>query len=312
MKPILIITGPTASGKTAFSESIIHNLNNKAEIINADMGQFYKPLTIGTAKPTNWQSLPFPCHLFDIVDTPTHVNAAAFCSDVSSLVDDIVQRGNTPIIVGGSLYYLRALFFPPATYVDQSNDMKPEIDFDQETATLWYILNAIDQERAQAIHTNDRYRIIRALTIWQKTGRKPSSFEPKFRMPFPNRTIIVDITPQAETLRQRIQTRTSQMFEQGWIDEVKALQETDWEPFLKEKGLIGYPELFAWLKKGASEKTLIDVEKIITQKTYQYARKQLIFLRMFKKSLEHTHENLSMFSFHEGNDQAVRDCLSLL
>lgn len=293
----IIISGPTASGKTSFSiklaEQLLKTTGRKSHIVNADIGQFYTPLSIGTAKP-DWKNEPIPHHLFDVIDTPTDLNVVTYRNMVIEKINEIWNAGDLPIIVGGSLFYIRSLFFPPR---DLGDDRRVEelinardAYYEGETQELWNLLQQIDPERAKAIHPNDRYRIERALAIWGKTGRKPSSLEPIFEPPFHSRIIFID-RPR-EVLFERINTRTREMIlDEGWSDEAKALRGSAWETFLKQKKLIGYPEIFEWLGEGRRPhqgRRPHEVEpliKIIQQKTRQYAKRQITFWKKFHNLL---------------------------
>jgi tRNA dimethylallyltransferase len=278
---VIIVTGPTASGKTNFAEQLAHVL--PIEMVNADVGQFYTPLTIGTAKP-DWRSLPFKSHLFDILDTPHEISVTDYRQQVLPIVQDIVARGKVPVIVGGSLFYLKALMFPPQAPVPVS--IRPEsIDFSQDAISLWSLLQEIDPERAAALHPNDRYRIERALMIWQETGSKPSQLVPLYDPPF--HTTWVFMQPALAILEKRIYVRTQQMvMTEGWIDETRALLDTPWEAFVQQKGFIGYAELIKFLRGELVGSDVEDVIALIGLRTRQYARRQLIFLKKFMVQLE--------------------------
>ena len=232
-QPCIIIIGPTASGKTDISYTLSQHLN--AEIINADSGQFYTPLTIGTAKPA-WQKHLTKAHLFDIIDSPQDFTVHDYRSTVAATVTAITNDNKIPIIVGGSLFYIKSLLFPtcelPTINKSLAEKSLSEIHNDQ----LWPYLHEIDSDRAQQIHPNDIYRLRRALTIWFSTKQKPSFYRPQFNPPFPFYMII--IKPFKKVIDDRIRLRTEKMIQQGWIDEVKGLTGSKWEVFLKNKGLI--------------------------------------------------------------------------
>lgn len=288
---IIIIVGPTASGKTALAEKLAGRpaiatsaaRATAGEIINADMGQFYTPLTIGTAKPL-WREKPFRCHLFDIIDTPETIDVRRYRSLVRTAVDDCLNRQKLPIIVGGSLFYVQSLFFPPREVAPQQ--VQSEINFEADTATLWEMLNTIDSERAQALHPNDRYRIERALKIWQTTRQKPSSLKPLYEAPFDIPVEIIALEPPREMLAERIYQRTTQMiYQEGWIEEAEALIGTPWEAFVQERGFIGYAELFAWIREGKNRDMLPEICALISQRTQQYAKRQVTFWHKLHKLL---------------------------
>ncbi len=281
MPRAIIITGPTASGKTHVAEMLAMRIGG--EIINADMGQMYTPLTIGTAKP-NWRQAPVACHLFDILHEPIEFNVQQYRARILELVSEIITRKHVPIIVGGSLFYLSSLFFPPKEQtITTTHKAVAHIDMDQDTAILWQELKTIDPERAAVLHPNDRYRIVRALTLWQQTGHKPSTLRPVFHEPF--KALVVVLDPLRNVLYERINKRTNDMVLQGWIDEAHGLLNTSWEPFVAKKGIIGYEQLFAWICAGRLQDTRDAVFADIAQRTRNYAQRQIIFLRKFIREL---------------------------
>ena len=289
----LIITGPTASGKTHLSYLIARNI--PAEIINVDVGQFYTPLAVGTAKP-DWKNSPFKHHLFDLLDSPQDINAYQFRTMVLNVITDITQRGKLPILVGGSLFYLKSLFFPPSI-LEPIKEVKtfplPLGQDIQESDNLWNFLHSIDPDRASQLHKNDLYRIKRALTIWNQTGQKPSTYTPNFLPTF--NVHMIALVPPRDELKNSINTRTITMIEnEKWIDEARLLIDTPWESFLKTKGLIGYETLFEWIRSGEKKETLPKVIEKIQQQTWHYAKRQLTFLNRLLTLLC---ENFSHSSF---------------
>lgn len=273
-KKALFIYGPTASGKTAFAEKIASLI--PAEIINMDSAQMYTPLHIGTAKP-DWQSTPFKQHLFDIVDKPHNITVHAFRLMVEQKIKEIHERGNIPIFVGGSGFYLKSLFFK------LEPDTVPEskiADTEPVEGDLWDQLHIIDPERAAHIHPNDYYRLRRALEIWRVTGQKPSLYKPQYA-PIAS-WIIAHVTRDRKDLYERIDKRVLHMLQAGWIAEVQHLIATGWEPFLLEKGIIGYAEIIGYLKHMY---TLEQATELIQQRTRNYAKRQETFWRMLKKDI---------------------------
>lgn len=274
----LIITGPTASGKTALSEKITQEL--PVEIVNADLGQFYTALSIGTAKP-NLKKYKIPTHLFNIIDSINDLNSFQYRKQVDQACRLTWQNKNLPLIVGGSLFYIKSLFLPPHEF--DFNKIKKH-DYSEKT-DLWQELNSIDPARAEELYPNDIYRIQRALDIWHSTGIQPSLFKPEFK-PLFNKSIIVFVCPNRETLRKRIEFRTIQMIKnEGWIEEVRPLVGTEWEDFFKRKGLIGYTELVEWIKCGENINVLSLTIKRIQELTCQYAKRQITFWNSFARQL---------------------------
>lgn len=274
---MLIVYGPTGVGKTDLALAIAEAI--PAEIINMDMGQFYTPLSIGTAKP-DWKHSSTPHHLFDIIDTPFNYTVADYRTLLYKTVEEVTQRGNLPILVGGSGFYLHALLFPPQVAI-------PDVDisfFYKPGTDLWQELYAIDPKRALSIDKADEYRIKRALSIWHATGKLPSSYVPVYK---PEADfMIMFLERDRQELKKRINSRVLEMFEQGWIAETKALEDTPWKQFIQHKNLIGYSEIFDYL---SSEKTdenfAVMVDKISAQ-TRQYAKRQFTFWRKLEREIK--------------------------
>lgn len=283
---LLVITGPTACGKTAFSNLITKEIS--AQIINADVGQFYTKLSIGTAKP-NLEKQEIKHHLFDVLDEPKDLSVFEYSKMAFQKINDIFSQNQIPILVGGSLFYIKSLFFIPKEL--EQKDFFYKINLQEyKTEDLWNLLNKIDPQRAQKIHKNDIYRIKRALDIWQKTGIAPSQQKPVFDLKF--NTIFVFIDLDKKILDEKINHRTIQMLKKdGWIEEAESLMNTDWQDFVIKKNLIGYKEIFEWIKQGKKEKEFDKLVQTIQCKTRQYAKKQIKFWKSFKKELEQNKEN---------------------
>ncbi len=310
--PVIVVIGPTAAGKTDFSFSLAEKLS--AEIINADVGQFYKPFSVGVAKP-DWQNAPVACHLFDIIDDPVTLNVVTFRTLVFKKIDEIIARGNVPMLVGGSHFYVKSLFYPPITNYDNTKSQGKIID---EQESLWNQLNSIDSVRAASLHPNDTYRLERALDLWQTTGQLPSSLEPVFVQEFPVLFVVVD--PGRDLLRERIEQRAIQMINQdGWITEVQQLLGTKWEYFMKSKRLIGY-DLIVDALLGKQATSYDDLIKLIQYETWDYAKRQQKFIRRFLEHLKKAEplhkgyvEVLTISgNLHESLDQAISSFNNLI
>ena len=326
----LIIYGPTGVGKSDVALLLAKQI--RAEIVNMDVGQFYTPLSIGTAKPvlsevegpvlpvrhslddggserqrterpvfaaftperglSELKATPgrpvlyadsIPHHLFNILDEPKDFTVVEYRQAVIRVMHEIWNRGNVPILVGGSGFYAQSLFFPPITQDQQKEPIKKEYSAIPEDK-LWDLLYSIDQQRAKQVHKHDIYRITRALDIWYATGKKPSSYIPEYSPIAP--CMLLFLTRNKEDLYARINQRVIWMLEQGWLDEVKALKGTAWESFLQEKKLIGYNELFTYLATNHDELLLQKTITTIQQLTRQYAKRQRIFWKMLEKQLK--------------------------
>jgi tRNA dimethylallyltransferase len=274
MHRLIVIAGPTAVGKTGVALALAGKF--PAEIINGDMGQLYKPLTIGTAKPDTSQT-SVPHHLFDLLDAPVDCTVTQWRELVIEKVKEIASRNRTPILVGGSGFYLKSLFFPP----EQESGALSEVEIEGDQSSLWKKLESVDPERARQLHPHDLYRIQRALSIWKQTGKLPSSLKPVFKPIFPFSCFV--LMRDREELYQGIEQRTIQMIENGWIDEVKALERTEWEAFLLRKKIIGYDLILDFLRSDSSKAQLI---AHIQQKTRNYAKRQITFFRSFCEQMQ--------------------------
>lgn len=279
---LLVIHGPTGVGKSECALSLARTFNG--EIVNLDMGQLYTPLSIGTAKP-DWRSLDIPHHLFDGIDQPVDCSVMVYRDMVLSVAQKIWKKGALPILVGGSSFYLKSLVFPPAKKVSVAPALTAELQQNYTAITtkdLWKMLAEIDSARAQAIDQNDRYRIMRALTIWFATGAKPSLHAPLYD-PVTDDIHIIFLTRDRADLYERINKRVQVMMQQGWLAEVRALDPETWYPFLMRKGLIGYPELIDYSNAAHDQRAYEDLIDRIAQKTRNYAKRQETFWRSFER-----------------------------
>lgn len=266
----IIIAGSTGVGKSDFAQSLADHF--PIEIINCDIGQFYTPLTIGTAKP-HWKAATIPHHFFDIIDSPKNFTIIEYRKQIEPLLQQILTRGNIPVIAGGSTFYLHALF-----YQTQHDECAGN-----ETTGTWQDLYAVDPGRARAIHERDIYRINRALTVWRATGKKPSQNQLVYK-PIAPFTLLFLQRPRVQ-LYERINTRVELMVQQGWVEEVAQLKNTDWAQFLTRKKIIGYNELLEYLDADNTHMTMKDTIAKIQQRTRNYAKRQLTFWRMLEKKV---------------------------
>jgi tRNA dimethylallyltransferase len=287
-KPMIIMYGPTGVGKTDCALSLAQRVGG--EIINMDMGALYTPLSIGTAKP-DWRSEEIPHHLFDVIDSPRQVTVVEYRALLIPILESLWKCGKVPILVGGSGFYLKSLFFPPQGAPIAESRAYADIPENQ----LWHHLENIDSDRAHSIDPHDLYRVKRALDIWYATGKKPSLNAPKFQplAPF----ALFFLTRERKELYTRIDSRVFQMINAGWIEEVQGLLGTGWESFIHEKKIIGYDDIFDYLATARTEDDKKSMVHAIQQKTRNYAKRQCTFWRSLQKDLqdalaEYTDSNL--------------------
>ena len=269
----IFIYGPTGVGKSDFAYNLAQRM--PCEIVNMDVGQFYEPFTIGTAKPP-WKDLPVSHHLFDIIQTPQDFTVTAYREQLISVFDGIWQRGNIPMVVGGSGFYLSSVLFPPAGNESSACSVS--------TQGSWGQLHAIDPHRAQSIHPNDGYRIARALELCDNPRGRSSDFAPRYNPPCP--WVLLSVGRERSELYDRINKRTAAMFHDGFVEEVKSIMSSDWEQFIRRKKLIGYLEVLDYLCDNSTKKPLATVIERMQQQTRRYAKRQGVFWRWLRRRID--------------------------
>ncbi len=284
---VYIVAGPTASGKSAYAVDLARQLCG--EVVNADSAQMYTRVSIGTAKPLDWATHEIKHHLFDICDQPVDFDVAQYRERILATVADITARGKVPILVGGSLFYIKSLFFPPHKAHGRSDNAGASIPESVRLLSIadqWNHLHEVDPTRAAQVHMHDTYRVMRALALWYENGVKPSLLVPTYKPPF--FASIVFLSPTTEVLYDRINQRAEQMIQRdGWILEVRGLmRDAAWRHLVETKGFIGYRELASWIEAGEPADQLPAVIAYIQQETRNYAKRQRTFWRSFMRQLE--------------------------
>jgi tRNA dimethylallyltransferase len=280
----IALVGPTASGKTAAALALAQALQPQggAEIISMDSALVYQGMDIGTAKPSREELASVPHHLIDILDPLQSYSAAEFAKDATRLIGEIRQRGRTPLLVGGTMLYLKAL-------LEGLNDMPaadPQVreQIQQRAQALgWPALHAelaqVDPITAARLAPGDSQRIGRALEIWTSTGQPLSAFHqaPKARASTLNIPVISLEPTDRAWLHERIALRFDQMMAQGFIDEVRQLRARgDLNPDLPSMRCVGYRQAWQGLDEGWSEAE--NRERGIFA-TRQLAKRQITWLR---------------------------------
>lgn len=280
---IIIISGPTGVGKSDFAEKLAVCIDG--EIVNADQGQLYEPLTIGTAKP-DWKNSSLKQHLFDVVTEPHNFSNAAYQKMVQQTIDDIQARGKRAIVVGGTGFYYQMLLFeytqasldPRVQLGELRRASKPQ-DSSLGYPKTWEHLHEIDPIRAAQIHPNDQYRIERALEIFYTSGALPSQLGLVY-MPYKPYHLI-HVTRATDDLYARINQRTDIMMQQGWLEEVAQLS-PKWKDFVRTKKIIGYDDILEYQECRITYQELI---ARIQQKTRNYAKRQKTYFRSLLKKI---------------------------
>ncbi len=272
-RPLVVILGPTASGKTGLSVDLALTLGN-ADVINGDSRQLYRHLDIGTAKITPDEMRGVPHHLLNVLDPEDEVTAAQYKRMAESAIDDCHRRGRVPMLVGGSMLYISAVIdgleFPATPDSQLRSRLSADYDADGGAA-LYAKLTEIDPETAAAFSVKNKPYVLRAMEIWESTKEKPSQARQKRSCPYD--LFIIGIERDRETLAKRIDLRTTELFERGWIDEVRGLLAQGYraeDPAMKSHG---YREIIAFLESGTPSRK--ELQELIAAKARQYAKRQM-------------------------------------
>jgi tRNA dimethylallyltransferase len=275
---VLVILGPTCVGKTQLSLKLADIL--KGEIVSFDSRQIYKLMDIGTAKPTKEERRQVPHHLIDVVYPDEKFTAADYGKRAREIIRQIRKREKTPIAVGGSGLYLRALiegfFEGPKADEDIRGKLEKEA---QELGGphLFRRLKEVDPKAAEKIDPHDWVRIIRALEVYELTGKPISTWQREGSYErFPVRFVKIGLNMDRTRLYEMINLRVEGMISAGLLDEVKTLKGKGYTPRLKALKTVGYQELFDHLEGRHELKEAIERIKLNTR---HYAKRQLTWFR---------------------------------
>ena len=277
MRPIVLILGPTAGGKTTLSISLANELPGGGECIIADSMQIYRGMDIGTAKPTNDEQSQAVHHLIDIADpNDDGFTVEAWLTKAEQSIEDIRGRGKWPIVVGGTNLYVQSLLFGLFDGPD-CNQEKREILNSLSNPELQVRLHALDPEAAERIHINDTRRLVRAIEVCEATGEPLSSLQSQWGKPMPREdALLIGLTWPVKTINRRINSRVRTMFDDGLLEEVTALQD---QLGKQASEALGYKQLLTYLR---GECTLDEAKERIKVLTRRYAKQQRTWLRRFQ------------------------------
>ena len=265
MEKVLVIVGQTAVGKTSMSIKLAKHLNG--EIINGDAMQVYKGLNIVTDKIKKEQMQGIPHHLFDLKEIHEDYNVDEYQSNIRKIISEVTSRNKLPIIVGGTgLYVKAALYDYNFANEEISNKEVEELFKDKSNEELYEMLLNVDPESCKTIHKNNRRRVLRALAIYNATGKTKSEIinEQKHEQLYDSIIIALDLDKQV--INEKIDKRIDEMFEEGLIEEVKNNKTTS-----TASKAIGYKEVTSYLNNEISLQEAKDLMKI---HTHQYAKRQ--------------------------------------
>jgi tRNA dimethylallyltransferase len=279
MDKMIVIVGPTASGKTALSVALAKALDG--EIISADSMQLYRGMDIGTAKVTPEEMQGIPHHMVDVLDPWESCSAARYVQEADPMLQDILARGKTAIVVGGTGLYVDALIqgrsFAPYPSTGKRQALEQEAD-QKGMEEMLGRLQAVDPDSAARLHVRDRKRILRALEVYQETGKTitqhnletqqvPDKYDPLWLgLTFEPRQVLYD----------RIDLRVDRMLEQGLLQEIETLLSQGIPKTATALQAIGYKEFFPVLEGEMSLEAAVETVK---QESRRYAKRQLTWFR---------------------------------
>ena len=283
MKPkLIVVLGPTAAGKSDIALAIALQLNG--EIINADSQQVYRQIDIGTAKPSKEERERVPHHLIDIVDPDEEFNVARYRELATASIHDIRKRGKQAVVCGGTGLYIKALTRGLFVGPGQDAEIRAALTLEaraHELTTLYERLERVDPSSTSWIHPHDRQRIIRALEVYESTGKPMSQWQKEhgFREA-PFETLKIGLYRERAELYDSIDQRCDGMIERGLLDEVKGLCAKGYSLDLKPLRSVGYSHVGLFLR---GQMTLKEAVFMMKRDTRRLAKRQLTWFRSDKE-----------------------------
>lgn len=270
MEKVIVIVGPTGVGKTKMGVALAKHFIG--EVISGDSMQIYKTLDIGTAKVTNDEMEGIIHHLIDIKEPTENYSVKDFQDQVRLKIKEITNRGKLPIIVGGTGLYIKAALYDYEFGESQIDHQEYVIKYQNySNKDLYNHLVAIDESSAQALHPNNRQRVLRAIAIYESTGVKKSETLAKQKHELIYDAKFIGLTLKRDVLYERINQRVDLMMEQGLFQEINDLMKKNYSPELQSMKAIGYKEWFAYFK---GEQSLEETLELIKKNSRNYAKRQ--------------------------------------
>lgn len=296
-KPLIILTGPTAVGKTELSIKLAKAVNG--EIISADSMQVYRGMDIGTAKITKEEMEDIPHHLIDIMNPGEDFSVYTFKKLAKEAMEGIYERGHIPIITGGTGFYIQALLYDIDFEENKSDDSYRnalyEIAEKEGNEKLYEMLKTADPEYAKIVHPNNIKRVVRALEYFHETQKPLSKTnEDQRQRQSPYNFIYLVLNDEREALYEKIDKRVDIMLENGLVDEVKALKNAGCDKSLISMKALGYKEILDYLN---GDITYEEAVFIIKRDTRHFAKRQLTW---FRREKDVTYINLDEFLHDKG------------
>lgn len=278
-KPLIILTGPTAVGKTKASIGLAKAIGG--EIISADSMQVYRHMNIGSAKITKEEMADVPHYLIDVLEPEEEFHVVRFQQMAKAAMADIYSRGKIPIIVGGTGFYIQALLYDIDFTENEGDSVYREkleaLAKEKGAAYLHGQLAMVDPKSAEEIHANNIKRVIRALEFYHQTGQKISEHNERERQKeSPYQFCYFVLNDRRECLYERIDQRVDQMIRNGLVQEVQTLKERGCTKQMVSMQGLGYKEIFSYLEGDCS---LEEAVYIIKRDTRHFAKRQLTWFK---------------------------------
>ena len=310
MQKVIVIGGPTASGKTGLSIELAKRING--EIVSCDSMQIYKDMTIGTAKPTIEEMEGIPHYMIDCISPETRYSVADYKKDATNAIKEIISKGKVPIVVGGTGLYVEALIYG-IEYNEIEEDLEyrkklEKIEEKEGLEPLYEMAKKIDEKAMEKISKNDKKRICRVLEIYHSTGKTKTELEVESRKNGPEFDyLLFGITMDREKLYERINKRVDIMIENGLIEEVKNLIQK-YKNFPTAMQGLGYKEVVQYLNGNLNRDEMIEKIKMETRR---YAKRQLTWFRKYPNiiwldGLESTQNNIEIILEEYGGENNER------
>lgn len=306
-KPLIILTGPTAVGKTKASIGLAKAIGG--EIISADSMQVYKKMDIGSAKIRDDEMEGVNHYLIDVLDPAEEFNVVLFHKMAKQAMEEIYANGHIPIVVGGTGFYIQALLYNiDFTQENEDNHIRTELETiakEQGADYLHQMLREIDARSAETIHANNVKRVVRAIEYYRQTGKPISEHNEKERQKeSPYTFAYFVLMDERQKLYDRIEKRIDVMIEEGLLDEVKALYEEGYTRDMVSMQGLGYKEILDYLD---GKMTLEEAIYVLKRDTRHFAKRQITW---FKREKDVCWIDKSAFQYDE--DRILAEMLNIL
>ena len=306
-KPLIILTGPTAVGKTRASIGLAKAIDG--EIISADSMQVYKKMDIGSAKIRDDEMEGVNHYLIDVLDPAEEFNVVLFQKMAKQAMEEIYANGHIPIVVGGTGFYIQALLYNiDFTQENEDNHIRTELETiakEQGADYLHQMLREIDARSAETIHANNVKRVVRAIEYYRQTGKPISEHNEKERQKeSPYTFVYFVLMDERQKLYDRIEKRIDAMVEEGLLDEVKALYEEGYTRDMVSMQGLGYKEILDYLD---GKMTLEEAIYVLKRDTRHFAKRQITW---FKREKDVCWIDKSAFQYDE--DRILAEMLNIL